>query len=397
MTIRLLLLLAILCCTTGALAAEYRAGFAAADITPQPGDQMGLVGGGSGTVESIGDALQLHAAVLTDGSHRLALVSADLLVLREADFRAIERELHRRGFDHIVVAATHTHGGFLADRQLDKVRSQVIRAVETAGSRLQPVTIGATRIPVDEAYNRRIIRDGQVEMLWTNPGRTPNRAVDNTLGIIQLRDRDGQPFLTIFNYSAHPVVTMDLDRAVVSADYPGFLRRSFEKRAGGHTMFFMGAGGDVNPYHADTKPFEAAQVQARRLGRVLADGAVRATKQLRDFRGEGHFRFDTISFREPEAEIGVLLLTPAISLVSFPGEYFDALGRQLKDASPVESTFFIGMSNGDLRYVPTAADAAVGGYGAEKPSFRVDSTTGETHVRAAVKKLKALAQGPAAE
>ncbi|MCW8128612.1 hypothetical protein [Microbulbifer halophilus] len=397
MTTRLLFLLIILSSATSALSAEYRAGFAAVDITPHPGDKLGLVGGGTGAVESIGDPLYIHTAVLTDGNHKVALVSVDLLVLRETDFGAIEQQLQQRGFNHVMVAATHTHGGYLADAQLDEVRREIIDSVETAGDHLQPVSIGATQIAIDEAYNRRIIRDNKVEMLWTNPDRIPNRDVDSSLGIIQLRDKDEQPFLTIFNYSAHPVVTMDLERPVVSADYPGFLRRSFEEQVGGHTMFFMGAGGDINPYHADTKPFKAAHTQARRLGQVLADGAVRATREMNGFRDEGHFRFDTISFRNPDAEVGLLLLTPGISLAGFPGEYFDALGRQLKRASPVESTFFVGMSNGDLRYVPTAADAALGGYGAEKPSFQVESTTGETHVREAVEGLKALAVPPASE
>jgi len=324
----------------------------------------------------------------------VALVSADLLVLRDSDFRVLKQQLRQRGFDQVMIAATHTHGGYLVDGLMDRVRRKILASVAQAGKELQPVTIGATRVQVDEAYNRRIIRDDGVEMLWSNPDRRPNRSVDNTLGIIYLRDRDNQPFLTIFNYSAHPVVTMDLEHALVSADYPGFLRSTFNREFGGHSMFFLGAAGDVNPYRAGTKPFAAAEAEARRLGKALSANAVRALQDLRVFHGQGRFQFDTLQFRHPQAEVGLLLLTPDISLVSFPGEYFDALGRQLKRASPVATTFFVGMSNGDLRYVPTTADAALGGYGAEKPSSQVAADTGETHVRMAIGRLKSLKEIP---
>lgn len=393
MPVPLLLLLALLAFAPLAYSAGYMAGFAESEITPQVGDTLGLVGGGTGKVQSIGDPLYIQAAVLSDGSHRVALVSADLLALGEPDFRVLKQQLQERGFDHVMIAATHTHGGYLVDESMARVRDSILTSVAQAEEQMQPVTIGATRVQVDEAYNRRIIREDGVEMLWTNPGRIPNRPVDDTLGIVHLRDGDGHPFLTIFNYSAHPVVTMDLQRALVSADYPGYLRSAFKREFGGHSMFFLGAAGDVNPYHADTKPFSAAGAQARRLGEVLSGNAVRALRNLQQFKGRGHFRFDTIRMRDPEAELGLLMLTPDISLVSFPGEYFDALGRQLKSGSPVETTLFVGMSNGDLRYVPTAADAALGGYGAEEPSSVVDASTGETHVRKALERLEELSKG----
>ncbi|SHE92181.1 hypothetical protein SAMN04487965_0953 [Microbulbifer donghaiensis] len=397
MPLRLLFLLTTLCLAASAFSADFRAGFAEVEITPQPGDTLSLLGGGSGAVESIGDPLYIQAAVLADGRHKIALVSADLLVLREADFIAVRQQLQQRGFDHVLIAATHTHGGYFPDPMLDAVRAKLIHSVETAGSRLQPVTIGATEIAIDEAYNRRIIANERVEMLWSNPDRIPNRDVDNTLGVIHLRDKGKRPFLTIFNYSAHPVVTMDLERAVVSADYPGSLRASFEQNVGGRAMFFLGAAGDVNPYRADTKPFAAAQAEARRLGQALSRGAARAIQALDQFSSEGHFRFDTLQFDDPAAEVGLLLLTPRIALASFPGEYFDALGKRLKRDSPVEFTFFVGMSNGDIRYVPTAADALLGGYGAEKPSSVVSGNTGELQIQAAIDGLKTLSRPPGSE
>lgn len=64
----------------------FKAGFAKIDITPKKGEKMLLVGGGEGLVDSIGDPLYVKAIVLSDGERHVALVSVDLIDLRESDF-----------------------------------------------------------------------------------------------------------------------------------------------------------------------------------------------------------------------------------------------------------------------------------------------------------------------
>lgn len=370
-------------------ASEIRAGYAQVEITPKVGDELMLIGGGSGKVKLIGDPLYARAVVLSDGEYDVVLVSVDIIDLRESDFKMLKKQL-KENFDHVVISVTHTHGGFFGDRLLDKVLPEILKCVKLAQSTLQPVEIAATSTLVDEAYNRRILKDDSVEMLWSNPEHKPNRTVDQSLNIIHMIDEKGKPFITMLNYSAHPVITMDLNNAIVSSDYPGVLRRAIEERVGGHAIFFMGASGDVNPYHANTLPFETAQIKSKEMGINLAVAAQKAVEQIDHYQGNGKFKFDNVLFKDPEAVVSLLLLTPNISISGFPGEYFDELGRTFKENSPTEYTFFIGKSNGDLRYVPTEKDTEFGGFGAEITAIRVKKDTGEIHIQTALKHLKAL-------
>lgn len=370
-------------------ASGIKAGYAQVEITPKVGDELMMVGGGSGIVKSIGSPLYARAVILSDGKHEAVLISVDLIDLRESDFQIIKNQLEK-SFDHVVIAVTHTHGGFFGDQLLDKVLPEILKCVKLAKSTMKPVKIGANSTLVDEAYNRRILNVDGVEMLWSNPDRKPNRPVDQSLGIIHMIDEKGNPFITMLNYSAHPVITMDLNNAIVSSDYPGELRREIEERVGGHAIFFMGASGDVNPYHANTLPFEAAQIKSKEMGINLATAAHKAIEQIDEYQGKGNFKFDNVLFKDPEAAVSILLLTPDISISGFPGEYFDELGRTFKENNPTQYSFFIGKSNGDLRYVPTVNDTELGGFGADTTVIRVKNNTGETHIQTALKHLEAL-------
>ncbi len=369
----------------------FKAGYAEIDITPKKGDKMLLVGGGEGVVDLIGDPLYVKTIVLTDGERQVALVSLDLIDLRESDFSVLSKHIKDvQGFDHVLISVTHTHGGYFGDDLLDNLHQKIIQSVDAAKSSMQTVKIGAASTLVDESYNRRVNVDASVEMLWTNPKREPNRPVDQSLEIVHLVDEDNKPFVTLLNYSAHPVITMDLDNVVVSADYPGQLCDIMDKNIGGHTMFFMGAAGDVNPYHANTRPLKKAQEISTQMAAKLATAAQLSIENISKFSETGDFKFETVSFKDPTAEIGLFVLTPNISFASFPGEYFDELGRTLKENSPTEHTFFVGKSNGQLGYVPTSKDTKRGGYGAELADIRVKSDTGEAHIDMAIKHLNTL-------
>lgn len=373
-----------------ASAQVLKLGFAELDITPKIGEVFGLVGGGSKKIQAIEGKLSVQAAVFRDGKNQIALVSADLLHLRDSDFRYLRERIKRKGFDHVVVAATHTHGGFFSDSLYTNVRKKILQAVDQASESSQPAEMGAANINIDESYNRRIPVNGKIEMLWRNPDRKKSPAVDHTLSIIHLKTVAGAPLLTLLNYNAHPVITMDLDVPIVSADYPGYLRAAVARSIGGQAMFFLGASGDVNPYHANTKPIGKASIKASEMAETLSTAAYKAVKNISHFQKHTHFKFDTLRFEQPETDVSILMLSRNISLSGFPGEYFDELGRNFRKKSPTAISFFVSMSNGDIGYVPTSKDRAMGGYGADSGTSRVSGNTGERHIEKAVQALTKL-------
>jgi len=394
-------------CSTLANAGDFSAGFAKIEITPSPGeDEVPTLVSGIKAVTKVHDPLFVKALVLSDGNARIAFLSADLIFIPQPVIETILARLHRQGtFDQLYVGITHTHSGAVSETKLDLLADSFVAAAEQAVEALEPVEIGAAKTNVAEAYNRIVRKDdGSTEMLWTNPARQENRPVDDTLRILNLRKPDGKTFVNLVNYTAHPVVTMDLNNVVVSADYPGQMARAMTEASAGETIFFLGAAGDVNPFDADTKPLETAIEKSRVLGTKLANAALVAISQIDEYQTAGTFRFESLPLDVPfhaghadagktmKAAVNTLLLTDDIALASFSGEYFNAFATRLVSASPARHTLFLGYSNGYLGYVPTIEAASFGGYGADPADISVQVTAGRDHIDAAIASLNRLAK-----
>ncbi|MFT5572788.1 MAG: neutral ceramidase [Cryomorphaceae bacterium] len=376
---------------------HYLAGFAKVDISPRIGvDKVPTLAAAPQLVKQIHDPLYAKSLVLSDGQLSIGFVALDLCFLLPESIDELRQYLEQES-DHaqIILTVTHTHSGMFDQAKLSTLKARALDALKSASKDLQAVMIGAKSINVDEAYNRRIQTATSIEMLWANPERIANRPVDTALGVIHLRSLQGKPLVSIVNYSAHPTVTMDLEHVVVSADYPGAIASTISERLGGEVLFLAGAAGDVNPYNSDTKPIELAIKKSTAMGTRLGLAAIKAIHSISNYEDGGEFKLSKRSFSNPNAEISALLLTPNIAMATFPGEYFNSFGEQLKSQSPVDHTFFIGYSNGSIGYVPTETAAKLGGYGADIDSEAVQgsSTTGRDHTRAAIEMIKQLNGG----
>jgi len=373
---------------------QYFAGFAKVDISPQIGiDKVPTLAATPQRVDRIHDPLYAKALVLSDGQQTLGFIALDLCFLLPESFDELKQYLQQESkLEHINLTVTHTHSGMFDQTRLNALKASALNALKLANTDLHSVRIGASSIDVDEAYNRRIQTQTSTEMLWTNPHRVANRPVDTALGVVHIRSLQGVPLVSIVNYNAHPTVTMDLENVVVSADYPGAIASTISERLGGEVLFLAGAAGDVNPYDSDTKPIELAIKKSAAMGTRLGLAAIKAIHSISNYKDGGEFKLSKGYFSNPKAEISALLLTPHIAMATFPGEYFNSFGEQLKSQSPVDHTFFIGYSNGSIGYVPTETAAKLGGYGAELDSEAVQgsSTTGRDHTRAAIEMIKQL-------
>ena len=101
------------------------------------------------------------------------------------------------------------------------------------------------------------------------------------------------------------------------------------------------------------------------------------------------------SLQEMDAQAGQPLEVQQIGLaigdtgfVSFPGELYTETGMQLKALSPFRHTVVLGVTNGYVRYIPTAVAIAQGGY-AEKTSI-VDASAEEIVVRKSLALLEEI-------
>lgn len=206
------------------------------------------------------DPLTLRALVVDT----TAVVTVDVVGLTSTTCRRIDRRCP--GMD-VVVHAIHTHGGPVSTpgrlggacdrRWLRALEDAAVDAVQTASAQVQPVTVETWASPGPPvAANRR--RNGG--------------PVDPLLPVIRLTRGDGATVATVVSYACHPVV-LGADNLLLTADYPGPLRRRIETEAGGVALFLTGCAGDANPGQVEVDPARAAVVERRTFDDCAAIGA----------------------------------------------------------------------------------------------------------------------------
>jgi neutral ceramidase len=186
------------------------------------------------------DPVGVRALVIRSGDCRVALVSAELLLVPEALEEAVRARLPDVPLDGLVLAATHTHagpGGFwenafverlgtgpfdpaLRDGLAHAIGEAVRRAAHDAG----PATLRVAR--------------GRAEPLARN--RAGGKLVDARLAVLRLERPGGAPIGEVALFPAHPT-TLGKKNRLISGDWPG---RFLSVTSHGVRLFFQGAGGD---------------------------------------------------------------------------------------------------------------------------------------------------------
>jgi neutral ceramidase len=315
----------------------FEAGFATADITPPSGWRR--AGGYSEFISKPGgDPLLAKALVLSQGGTTLAWVGNDLCsVPRELTERARKHASKRTGIPaaHIVITATHTHGGpeyygplrdVLHDRALRENGGQdpaeplnyqalvVERWVEVicqAHQRRQPVDLSVV-VPQQPgiAFNRRfLMKDGSTG--W-NPGKLntnifrPLGPTDSDVPFVLVRDAaSGQPIGSLTVFAMHTAIYGD---PPFSACYPGHLqaqlRRQFDA-PGFVSLFSEGCAGDVNHLDVSSSDPQNGIGYSALVGRKMAATIVQALPYARPVKpGELTLRSVTIRSSVPTLKQG---------------------------------------------------------------------------------------------
>jgi neutral ceramidase len=284
--------------------AQLRVGVAAVKITPPAGTPMAGYYYARGS-EDVLDDLYAKAAVLDDGSTKVALVVCDLITLPRKTVldarRLIEQQTGIPG-GNVMMSATHTHTGPSLAR--DSVRddldggsgdpsrkytlelpARIAQAVAEANGKLAAVRVSyAKEYEHKLSFNRRYwMRDGTVG--W-NPGKlNPNTIrpvgpIDPEVGITYFETTDKKPLLTYVNFAMHADTT---GGTKISADYPGVLARRLADYKGPDmmTIFANGACGNINHLNVNWAGPQTSPAEATRLGTILAGSVLKAYMDLK--------------------------------------------------------------------------------------------------------------------
>jgi len=388
---------------------ELRAGAARADMTPPAGTPL-CGGWWPVAAKGIKTPLQAHALVLDNGAARLAFVGLDLIAIRAKDADAAKARIEKKlGIprENILASCSHIHDGpYMAPLmgKVDCIRPEVVarvmdaivEAVTEACGRMVPAEVGwgATEVRGYGENRRRFVGDGEdVWNTWCLPvemaATRPAGPVDDALPLLAVRDRrTHRPLALLWNYTLH---AHSFWSGHISADYPYYTWQEVAKALGEDVVmvFTAGACGDIN---RDSGTDAGAMV--RDMGRAILDlyGRLEFTSKaalrgriepmelaLRDF---SVFQEAEIRRKQPEVvevareewevlrawkEKTVRTTVHAMAVGDFavagsPGEYFCALGLDIKKRSPFAVTAVAELSDDYVGYIPTDRAFDQGGY-----------------------------------
>jgi hypothetical protein len=375
-------------------------GVAVRDCTPPAGLAMSGFAARTGPATGAHDPLTVRALAVDD----TVLLTVDACGLHE-DFCAQVRAAIP---GHVVVAATHTHGGPVTmpgrlgqpvdAAYLDILRATCIESAHSALASRQPATL---------------------EMgIGADPGIARNRRradgpVHAPLSVIRFRRDDGGCLAHVVSYPCHPVV-LGADNHRWTADYPGVVRATIEAAdPGSVALFLTGCCGELNTGHsaqasmsAETTP-DRTFAAAERIGRRIAEAAMAVSTRESPKAGPASGasaevalplrRLDPrdtaaalaqwqqelphadsarqallrnwIAWAEDVAPTPMASWTARVSLlrwadvrvVALPGEPFSTTGRDIAAQLPGR-TVVIGYADGCPGYIPPAAEFGYGGY-----------------------------------
>jgi neutral ceramidase len=393
-------------------AGELKAG-AAAEIL-RASDEM-VIGGGIGPAKATGQEGELRAAalIIQDPTEaKIALVACDVLMVnRDVLDRASRRIEEATGipFDHILINATHTHHapttatihGYTREEGFTRhVEDKIVEAATKANGRLGPASF-VFRLGEESSVGRNsrlLLGDGTIYWVGSHDDAVrPTGPFDPELPVLAFRRPDGRFEAILFNHSTHTIGTHK--PGVRSPSFYGLAAQAIEKEKGGTVIFFEGASGSTHNLELTApeathriedavkkallaaKPREVARVRAlrkevsvkvRHFDEAAEQQKVAAycSKRIKDPAGAKRvievfraMRAELASQQGMERNTWVqALLIGDVALVGVPGEFFTALGEEIKRRSPFRYTYVFELANDYIGYIPDQEGFDRGGY-----------------------------------
>ena len=404
-------------------AVELKAGVARVDLTPPLELQAPLGGYGermNRPAEGVHDRIFAKALVISDGQHKFAIVTVDIVGFPPTLKPALLKLLAGGWLpSQIMLLASHSHTsiemnainplntfqipqlGIYNARVHEFVMDRLLTVVRQAERQLVEVSVGTTTNSI-EGWNRN---------------RRGGPVTDNDLTVTRIDTAAGKPLVVLVNFTAHPTF-MSGEDMLFSGDWPGHLQRTIESLVadGVTAMYYNGAQGDQAPVgrpDAGTSRWERAERYGRDLG-IVAWKQWQATKTSADVAFAYHSRSIALPERtwHPDfmktggAEYGlseklfkemlpVLFPTKVDSVslrlgdllvVGIPGEMAASLGMQIKSQvgrnTGAKNPVIGGLADQWISYMLPAEEYRRGGY--ESSVSFYGEKLGETIVTGAI-------------
>jgi len=433
-----------------------KAGFSRVDVTPPLGSY--LAGYFSDRfAKGILDPIELNAIAVSDGENTVLVIASDFLGIAKPYCDAIAKRItEKTGIPEgcIMLSSLHQHTSIVLrtmtphtlndtaymDFLYRKFTDVAVMAIDDMKDAELFYAEEETAEPI--AFIRRYyMKDGSVA---TNPGKRLDEIVrpcdnaDNTVRLLRFK-REGANDIAFVNFNTHPDV---IGGELLSADWPGFVRRFVEKEHEGVScMLLNGVQGDSN--HVDfigraqgKGPITDKYGHSAYMGRTIADTVSKIWDKVTAFstdsvsggktvvlnktRTDGFEEYDTAKkllddhfaktskIQLSVAELGRLrrivnlrtdpifrqvpvtvLKIGGIAVVGFGGEPFTHYATAVREAYPELKVIASCCANGFEGYLPTRAALEEGG-GYETNTSPYSPDIEESCVAAATKIISEL-------
>ncbi len=381
----------------------FRAACVKVDITPDTPQWMH--GYGPRKSNGVHDRIYHRMVAMDDGRTQFFLVSTDVCTILPSFHDEFCKELKREtGIqpEQIWWSATHTHAAphvgpqnlgplfskTLGDRfsiqhdvaHWDWVKKVLIKGIKEVRSRLEPARLGIGTGESQANINRRGTNAEGKSVL----GEDPDGPVDRQIGLIRLERPDGSLIALVANYAIHGTVLSGRN-SLISGDVPGIIAEYVERKVGAPMLFVNGAEGNVAPRYSVRHDFASSHMEE--FDALLGDKILEANDSIEHTTAEVTFVLGKTVIETPRkaglgwpedladyarvSEDGTNLVRVPVRLLRInrdtviwaaPLELFSEIAMNIQKTSPFPNTFYFGLTNGSLLYMPTKKAFSEGGY-----------------------------------
>lgn len=388
----------------------FQIGFGRENITPEFSVHLGSYGD---------DDTRMSAEVLHDifvntvvlrgaDGKTVVIATTDLSWGNEAmmnDLRPMVKERFGLESDEFLIGGIHNHnapkyGGYDENNKYcETLRAKILDSIQTALNDLAPaeVKIGRTETENLTFVRRYLLENGD----WTgdNYNYDHNSKIvsheseaDEEVQIVRFVREGEHKDIIMVNWQAHAAKHGHTNN--ISADFIGPLRDKVEEQTGGLCVFYQGACGNLNAISridGECPTGGTGYQNAVKCGEMVADVVLKAlnnadvmkTIQMEKVQTKQDKFITDASFDEANT-----ISCGDLSFVTLPAEFFDALGKTIKDDTPFEMTILLGYHCGKIRYLATKEGYMHGGY--EPTNTRYRAGDGEKFVEHYLNNLKEL-------
>lgn len=416
-------------------------GIAEINYTPEVGlDMAGNYRGNDYASRGVHDSLYARAIVANnEKGEKVALLTVDICAIPKETVQMMRAYIASKTTikpDDVMIMATHTHSGPVAELNAPKVKeflSKAAGAVVLADKNLKPSVFSVGRSSENRiSHNRRLkCIDGTTHMCWEKfkPGFViePWGPIDPEIITLSI-SQEGKPKGVIVNFACH-ATTLTGNNWLYTADYPGYLGESIKRVKGNDYMplFFNGCCGNVT--QVDYRiGFPDTYQECQRIGYILGVSALEAIRNekpvssdvikvskemvqlkrmtisdeqfawaqaiMKKVEKEGmpplqadgipdaQYAKNWIEMRRTQdivdsLEVMVVRIGDA-AFVGLPGEMFTEFGMDIKAKSPCKNTMVMGLTNDDRGYFPTKISFTQGPKGFTPMITGYETTPGTT-------------------